>query len=68
MSTHAVPHLVVPPPYESAHPPPEHTWPAGHAMPQPPQLAGSFDVVTHAVPHFVVPPLHESAHPPPEHT
>jgi hypothetical protein len=29
------------------HTPPAHAWPGPHAMPQPPQFAGSAEVVTH---------------------
>lgn len=43
-------------------------WPAAHAVPQPPQLAGSTLVSTQLWPHKVVPVPQVVMHPPIEHT
>ena len=55
------PHAVVPPTHASAHLPAEHTSPTSHAVPQPPQLAGSLSVSTHLPSHAVAPPPHSAA-------
>jgi hypothetical protein len=60
--------LVAPPAQESEHAPSEQTSPAGHALSQPPQFAGSFSVSAQLWPHFVEPPLHASPQAPPEQT
>jgi hypothetical protein len=53
---------------ESAHPPPTHPFPAGQALPQPPQLALS-DCMSTQVPLQALRPVrHDEAHPPAEHT
>ena len=39
------------------HPPPEQSWPAGHTVPQPPQLALSVWVLTQAEPQTTWPEL-----------
>src|SRR5258708_25315021 len=40
------------------------TCPDAHAIPQPPQFAGSLWVVTHALPHKVQPSWHDATHVP----
>lgn len=45
-----------------SHVPAEHTCPAPHALPQPPQLASSLVSSTHAPPHAAYPELHAVAH------
>ena len=63
--TQAPPHTVVPAGH--AHAPEAHTSPGEHALPQPPQLAGSVAVVTHAAPHAVWPAGHEMVQARPMH-
>src|SRR5205085_2448514 len=54
------------------HAPAEHVWPAGHAMPQPPQFCESVIGLTHCPPqvsaHAHCPPLHTSGVPALEQT
>ena len=69
-STHALPHLVVPPTHTqtlAAQKPP-----APHWVPQAPQFEGSFVMFTQRalapLPHSTVPPVHIAWQPPPLHT
>ncbi len=60
MSAHDVPQSVVPPPHVVLQAPLEQTSPAGHAVPQAPQLALSVFVSTHDPPHSVLVEPHET--------
>jgi hypothetical protein len=55
---HTFPHSVVPASHCVVHAPSEHTRPAGHTLPHPPQCDASLAVVTHAPLHSVVPAGH----------
>ena len=49
------------------HAPPEHTWPAGHAVPHAPQLALSVWRFVHTPEQTVRPALHDATHSPAVH-
>jgi hypothetical protein len=68
VSTQLEPHCFAPPAQVTLHCPIEHTWPAEHAVPHPPQFAGSFCVSTHADPQSVEPPRQLTPHWPIEQT
>jgi hypothetical protein len=68
VSTHFVPHFVVPPAQTRAHAPFTQTSPEGHALSHDPQFAGSTITSTHIEPHCCVPPRHTMPQLPAEQT
>lgn len=61
----AAPHRLMPTGQTVPHTPDEQLWPAGHALPQVPQLAGSLATLTHPAAHRVPPVGHDVPHAPP---
>ncbi len=59
---------VKPAPQEARHAPAEHTWPAGHCVPHPPQWARSLVTSTQRPSQGVVPVTHSTRHAPLRHT
>jgi hypothetical protein len=57
-STQDAPHIVVPPPHDSAQCPPEQTCPPVHVVPHPPQLSGSVIVFAQPLGQDFSPALH----------
>jgi hypothetical protein len=62
VSTQLPPQFVWPVGHETMHVPPEQTWFAPHAIPQPPQLFTSLCSFTHAAPQALKPALHVMPH------